>query len=178
MNFIVTSVTSHLKDRSKNFTHDGCEDQFYPKDSGTATEIDYAYALEPIYLYDIGAILTIVVVMFVISSLVLCVEILHCKFSRQNIPVDNLKSNTFHFSYTCKCANFVNVIAKLNQLHNCILTENGVQIMASDIQTTICELVYEVHISLVLKLNASEKEQMITNELQVLVEYLDTISLS
>jgi hypothetical protein len=60
INFAVTQFTSYFNDRSKNFTHPECEENFYPKHERSPNEVDSATSLD---MVDFSGLLTICISM-------------------------------------------------------------------------------------------------------------------
>jgi hypothetical protein len=175
---VVTEITGHLNDRSKNFTHPECEKHFYPTESISSTEIDYALAA--LDVYNFSAFLLICAFLFALSIMVLFVEILFSHITHRQILDNNSMiplPKRIHFSYKIKCANHTSAIEKFNQLQNRLLIERGVVILRADAQTDVCDEKFEISISLVLQLNASDQEPAVGNELQSFIFYLNAISI-
>ncbi len=65
INFVATQYSSYLNERPKNFTHSECEEHFYPKDSGSKTDVDEYSALD---FLEFGGLLSIYALMVVTDS--------------------------------------------------------------------------------------------------------------
>jgi hypothetical protein len=180
INFLVTHFTSYFNERSKDFTHKECEEHFYPDNSHSNTEIDYAEALSPLNLFDFTAILSICSSMFAFCLLALFAEITFSNLSNSKSYVHNSNqfSKLFQFSYKFQTVTYTNVVEKCNQLQNLLFVEYGIVILRSEIQTKIIEGVYEITFSLALEINALNHEQIIKNKLQAFIFFLDTASVN
>ncbi len=180
INFRVTQFTGYFNDRSKNFTHPECEDHFYPKESPSNTAIDVIAALK---LTGLSGLFAMCSCMFVLSLLVFFSEIvLFSHLSHRQILANNSMitwPKKIQFAHKCKCSHQSIAVQILSPLQTCLnnLDSSGLVILSSEAKTIICEDAFEIHISLVLKLNASDQEPVIRNELQALTFHLDGISL-
>jgi hypothetical protein len=180
INFLVTQFTSYFNDRSKGFAQKECEEHFYPKLSLSSIELNYDFALMALDIFDFSALITICFFLLVISLMVLFGEIFFNKYSNREILYTNIMvpfSKVVHFSYKFKCANYIRIVEKFNDLQNRFFVANRIQILRSEIQTNISDEIFEITLSLVLQFNTPHQETAIKNELQALIFYPGAVSI-
>jgi hypothetical protein len=177
INFVVTHFTSYFNERSKNFTHNDCEDHFYPKDSPSTTEVDYS-ALK---LIEFGGLLSICTVVICVSLLALVGEIAFTQLSRRQIldnPFESIypMTKTIRFTYESACVDYIKAIVKCDELRRQVETEHCQVIIDVRVKTNSCYThTFDISISFVLSLNVID-ESFIVQQLQALRADLDSIS--